>query len=254
MQRLILWQRERHLQTVIENTKIIGVQPFHAAEVMHRKIAEHRNRSALKRLKTDQREIRVFRAGFADNIVPVVTRMHCRAHGGIAEGIHAHAIGSEHPAAQRSKFIRIKHRRAHLRRLEIFLRSGNRFDDLALEQERIPRIHTRAEATHTCRCRVRVSDADELLRGGDACALFHGRFHIIQKIPRQHAAVHDDHCQLRLRVIEYNRPRGNARADLAHFPLPHPAIHQHGQLLRSRIRRMRSGPQGGSGGGGNTGK
>ena len=211
MQRFVLRRRERHLQAVIEHPKIIGVDPFNAAaEIMHRKITEHRNRSAFERLKTDQREIRIFRAGFADNIVPVVTRMHCRAHGGIAEGIHAHAIGSEHPAAQRGEFIGIKHRRAHLRRLEIFLGSRNRFDDLALEQERIPRIHTRAEATHTCRCRVRVSDADELLRGGDACALFHGRFHIIQKIPRQHAAVHDDHCQLCLPVIEYNRPRGNA--------------------------------------------
>ena len=180
MQCLVVRRRERQLHAVIKHPKIISVDPFDAAaEIVHRKIAEHRNRSALERLETDQRKIRILRAGLTGDIIPVAARVHRCAHGGIAKRIIAHTIRPDHPATQRGEFVRIKNRRTHLCRFQVFLRSGHRLDNFALQQHRIARIRASSQRSHARGGRVRVRGADELLGGANACVFVHRHLHVI---------------------------------------------------------------------------
>ena len=119
---------------VIEKAKVIGIYALDpAAEIMHGKIPEHGNRPALKRLETDQGKVRVLRARFTGDIIPVATRMHVGAHSGVAKRIVGDAVGAPDPAAQGRVFIGIKDSCPHLCRFQIFLRPINGFHDLALE-------------------------------------------------------------------------------------------------------------------------
>jgi hypothetical protein len=132
MQRFIIGRRELQRHHIVEQPEVICVEPFHAAEVVHRKIAKHRDGSALERLKTHQRKVGIFRPALAGHVVPITARVHRGAHGGITKGIVADLARSLDPTPQRCEFIRIKHRRTHLRWFQIFLRSVNRLHNLAL--------------------------------------------------------------------------------------------------------------------------
>ena len=146
---------------VVEQTEIIGIHTLYSTEVVHGKIPKDGNRTTLERLKTDDGKVRVFRSGFAGNIIPVTPSMHRSPHRGITEGVIGNPIGSFDPASKGRVFICVKYRRAHSRWFEIVFCSIDSLHNPVFEKRRVTWVHIRTKTPHTGRCGMGVSCTDK---------------------------------------------------------------------------------------------
>ena len=131
------------------------------AKVVHGKIRQYCQRFAVLRLKRNEREVGIFRAGLAGHIIPVAPGVHVGPHRFVAKRVFSQAVRAANPLPQCGELGGVRFGKSDACRHHGGLCGGDGLNEFLLQEGHVVRIRISAEATHGGRGRMRMRGGNE---------------------------------------------------------------------------------------------